>query len=466
MHLRFTLLALIITTINVFSVRVEACSCIAPGPPCQAYWKSSTVFVGQVTAMAEATHTEERMAGFAQRLVRFAVTEPLREVSGTTVEAYTGMGGGDCGYAFKVGESYLVYAHRNPQNNKLYASICSRTRLLQEAGEDLDYIRSLAKAEPGGTIFGSVTRFRRGNADVSYQPKGPMERVRLTIEGAGPSREVMTDGKGEYRITGVAPGSYKVKVTLPEGLWTYETERKVEVQDRGCALINYTLEPDTSLGGGIVDEQGQPATKITVDLVPSEQINERHMRGKLMTHTNEEGRFEFRSIPPGKYLLGVRLNRIMEASFAYPRTFYPGTQDQTQAEVIEISEGQTLEGYDLQLPPKLTTRKIEGRIVWPDGRPAPKAGICFEEVEYAEGALCLGGDAKVDEEGRFWFTVLEGMRYIVRSHVNVGGGGSVQRHAEPVEVPRNGHVNDLKLIISEPNGNCGKCLRWKRKMSE
>jgi hypothetical protein len=55
------------------------------------------------------------------------------------------------------------------------------------------------------------------------------------------------------------------------------------------------------------------------------------------------------------------------------------------------------------------------------------------------------------------------MKYLVRAHVNVGGVGSGQRHAKPVEVPANGDVNGIKLVISEPNGNCEKCLRWKRK---
>jgi hypothetical protein len=410
------------------------------------------------------TSDDEQLGGYKQRLVRFAVSQSYRGISGTTAETITGNGGGDCGYPFRVGESYLVYAYQNPKDNKLYAGICSRTRLLSEASEDLEYIQSRTNAEAVGTIYGMVNRIRRANADVSYQPVGPMDGIRVTVEGGGRRVESVTDAKGEFHVTGLSPGSYDVRLIVPEGLWPGRSERKVELKDKGCALVRFILERNTSLSGKVIDESGGPASKIMVDLVPSSQINEQYQRNNLFAQADEEGRFEFRSIPDGEYLLGVRLSRITDPKFAYPRTFYPGIQELAQAQVITISEGQSLEGYTIQLPPKLAPRKIGGIIVWPDGKPVPNANICFEEVEYAEGSACHGGDAKVSEDGRFSLTGLEGLRYLLRAQVNDSGGG--QHHAEPVEVPARGSINDIKLVISEPNGTCAKCLRGTRRKSQ
>jgi hypothetical protein len=50
------------------------------------------------------------------------------------VVVYTGWGGGDCGYEFQVGSSYLVYAGGQTD---LGTSICSRTADLGHAQADL-----------------------------------------------------------------------------------------------------------------------------------------------------------------------------------------------------------------------------------------------------------------------------------------------------------------------------------------
>ena len=464
-----SLFIMVCATLLLWPVQTaSACSCISSGPPCQAYWTTSAVFSGRVTEISSSNPDSESADVFGQRLVRFTQTEVYRGVTENTLEVLTGSGGGDCGYSFKVGESYLVYAYRNPKDNKLYASICSRTRLLSEATEDLDFIRGLAKTEGGGTIYGLVNSFRRvRTADGNQQPPGPLAGVAVTIEGSGKTLKLLTDVKGEFRSSSLPSGNYSVRVTAPEGLWPANTERKVKIEDKGCAALQFSLEPDTSLSGKVLDESGGPASKIMVDLMPSSLINDRAQSGNLFVQTDDEGRFEFRSIPPGEYYLGIRLSRIAEPTFAYPRTFYPSTQDLSRAEAITIGEGQNLQGYTIQLPQKLTPRRIEGIVLWPDGKPVPNAGICFEEVEYAEGALCFGGDARVGEDGRFSFTAFNGLRYIVRVHASVpGAGGSGQRHAEPVEVPANGNITNLRIVITEPNGTCPKCIRWTRKSGQ
>jgi protocatechuate 3,4-dioxygenase beta subunit len=311
--------ASLITMLLLLAAPAKACSCIVPGPPCQAYGKSSAVFSGQVLEIVPF-----EAGGYPQKLVRFSVSEAFRGMSGSAAEIATGNGGGDCGYPFRVGESYLVYAYRAPQDNRLYAGICSRTGPLSEASEDLEYIRGLSKAESGGQIFGSVKRFRRVNADVSHQPLGPMEGVRVTIEGGGKRLVAVTDGKGSYRAAGLRPGGYLVRIKAPDGLYPSDAQHKVEITDKGCAVVDFTFQPNTSLSGQVFDEDSAPAPKILVDLIPSDEINERYQRYILFVHTDDEGRFAFRTIPSGTYYLGIRLNRITTPTFPYPGRFIRG----------------------------------------------------------------------------------------------------------------------------------------------
>ena len=106
--------------------RANACSCAGTRLPCEAYWMASDVFVGTVS-FSTTTKIKEGDFEATQRLVRFHVDRKLRGADATDVEVVTGLGSGDCGFGFRLGGQYLVYAYRNKEN-VLSTSICSRTR--------------------------------------------------------------------------------------------------------------------------------------------------------------------------------------------------------------------------------------------------------------------------------------------------------------------------------------------------
>lgn len=445
---------------------IQACSCAGSGLPCQAFWSAEAVFSGEVEKISETSvdmsTSKDRKFIFQQNLVRFAVSEKFRGISGDSVEIITGRGGGDCGYKFEVGQSYLVYAYKNPKTGKLGTGICTRTQLLSKAGEDLEYFRSLKNAELGSTIYGKVLKrfvFKEGE---TYKEPVPLANIPITLEGESGILDTFTDEKGEYRLNGLLPGEYKVRLKTPEGLWTYEEENKVKVSNKGCAASSFVLVTRTSVSGRLYDENSLPASEISVELIPVDQISNRYQKDKKSAFTDKDGRFTFQTIPTGTYYLGVRLDRINEPTFPYPRTFYPGTSDLKSAKTITISEGQVFQNYDFKLPEKLSPRKIEGIVVYPDGSPAPNASITVEETEYAEGSMSYGL-TQTKADGTFSLTLMDGLRYLIKTYVVASDTPSRQRHAEPIEIPANGNVKNLKLVISEPNGNCEKCLRWTRK---
>lgn len=55
----------------------------------------------------------------------------------SVVELVTGGGGGDCGYGFLLHQEYLVYAGASDFLRPLTTSICTRTRPISAAAEDL-----------------------------------------------------------------------------------------------------------------------------------------------------------------------------------------------------------------------------------------------------------------------------------------------------------------------------------------
>jgi len=122
-----------------------ACSCLEPGPPAEALQQADAVFAGRVVAVERA---DQEVAGhhLQRRKVTLDVAtvwkgcgdgEPLAEAR--RVVLWTGLGGGDCGYDFEPDASYLVYAYAagDGEERFLTTGICSRTRRVEAAGDDL-----------------------------------------------------------------------------------------------------------------------------------------------------------------------------------------------------------------------------------------------------------------------------------------------------------------------------------------
>src|SRR5215208_2818363 len=118
-----------------------ACSCMMSGPPCQATWTADAVFVATVVSITPIDHVSLG-APYQSRLVKVNVERAFIGAASGLLEIVTGMGGGDCGYDFKVGVKYLVYAHKS-DTSILTAGICSRTQPLATAQEDLKYLTTM-----------------------------------------------------------------------------------------------------------------------------------------------------------------------------------------------------------------------------------------------------------------------------------------------------------------------------------
>lgn len=130
-----------------------ACSCIAPGSPTEELARAAVVFRGRVTAIA----TERAPAGNQYQRVTFQADTVWKGSITHEVAVYTSSSSASCGYPFMQGEEYLVYASRTGDSgpplefpaNALAVSLCSRTSLVSEAGEDF------AALGPGSPVTAS-----------------------------------------------------------------------------------------------------------------------------------------------------------------------------------------------------------------------------------------------------------------------------------------------------------------------
>jgi hypothetical protein len=152
---------------------LQACSCARPKAAPEALAQSEAVFVGDVISVeradswwgiaavtlrslwAELRDQDDPYVDAWERSVRygrvteFHVMERFKGAATPSVSIHTGFGEGDCGYAFSVGATYLVYAYletdaTDSQKRYLRTSICTRTAPYV-AGDEVDELRHLTR---------------------------------------------------------------------------------------------------------------------------------------------------------------------------------------------------------------------------------------------------------------------------------------------------------------------------------
>ena len=447
MKQRWTLLSIgsLVLALLSLSKNALACVCDLTRPPCEAYWQAEAVFIGTPKELYWIEFEDklpELVIKRKQPVFHFSVDQAFRGVNGTQVAALTGIGGGDCGYGFKIGEQYLVYAYRDGQKKEMLAtSICTRTRSVRNAGEDLEYIEGLSKATPGGLVFGSVTK-------SNWPPGGlvPLEGVKITIERPGKSVTVTTDSDGKFRASSLPEGTYKVRVAPPEGLSAgrneSENESEIKIADRGCATVSFELAVDGRVIGRVIDAEGIPLSNCYVMLKPADE-EKRYSGFSDSASSDDEGRYEIKRIPPGHYKLSVYYNGPPgELLKSFPLVYYPGVLSADQAGVIVVGESAKVEDVDFRLPTP-PERTIEGVVLWPDGKPAPGAQLtCY--IHDGEAPI------KIDGQGHFSFKTYEGVETLLIAQVEIEKGKWMRGELKAAE---RGDLVGVKLILAPRKDN-------------
>lgn len=338
--MRHLLRAFVALASCLYASSADACSCISSGPPCQNLFQSEAVFAGTVTGIQPLEPPVERFV-FDRRVVAFKVERAVRGIQGHTVDVRTGQGGGDCGFNFKIGERYVVYAYRHPDGSP-GTGICSRTRLVTEAAEDLAYFAALPATGAGARMFGTVKHWEHDPATRSTVQHGPVADVQVLLRGPRGTYSAMSDTAGKYSIAGIPVGAYELEVLPPAAFSVRATHRKIEFTDpRACRAEDISLRYDGRIIGMLLDASGLPAPGVRLDIVAAEHPREPPSFYIPNPVTDGSGRFELVEVPSGRYLLAVGLTLPMNSEISYPTTFYPGTPTLERAGPIEVGAAHT-----------------------------------------------------------------------------------------------------------------------------
>jgi len=113
----------------------SACSCAKLPTVEDGFQHSKAVFSGKVIDIKD----KKTIQGYMSKSVLFEVSNTWKGVEQSQIMITTGQGGGDCGFDFKEGKEYLVYANDSTMYGaeSLVSIICDRTNELNSSKEDL-----------------------------------------------------------------------------------------------------------------------------------------------------------------------------------------------------------------------------------------------------------------------------------------------------------------------------------------
>ncbi len=191
-----------------------ACKC-ASGPSCGLRQYNAADFVGRILSRQEVQ--PEGDLGIDRVLFKVRVIESLRSTLkvGEVVSVRTGLGGGDCGYIFKIGARYLIDASNG--KGGLFTSRCSITAPVQEAEVELRNLRRLAAGKRVPDLTGVLLR----NTEVNYvYTVAPLPNIPVEAKlGKGRSSwKTVTEAHGSFTFEKLPAGKYTLVLGLPNDL--------------------------------------------------------------------------------------------------------------------------------------------------------------------------------------------------------------------------------------------------------
>jgi len=337
---RFHLLVSAIFALTFSSAPAFGCSCVPPPPDIKtaqalAQWttdRSAAIFEGSAERielkwpLLEAKLGDLIPADAEQdppvMQVLFEVSRSYQGTQPKSILVTTGLGGGDCGFHFEVGEQYLVYAYAD-ESGRLSTGICSGTARLEESQANLSYLRrepivskSVVRNRPiaAGKVCGRAVR-----AGLDFA-NSQVFLLRVGNKSPIPSDEAEPARDGSFCATGVIPGKYHLMfinrtedsptsfVFFP-GVAKSSEATAIEVKSDHAnseLVFNVPPQPTFSVSGTVrtSNKSALPA-ECKVALWSADPLS------FLLAYTQDvapSGTFDFPQVLPGKYWVFVTVD--------------------------------------------------------------------------------------------------------------------------------------------------------------
>jgi hypothetical protein len=223
--------------------------------------------------------------------------------------------------------------------------------LIEEADEDIKYLRSIPPKGTGARVYGRINEWRRDPAEERGVDYGPLEGIKVSVQSATMQTDAVTDADGRFEVRNVPVGKATVTVLAPFGFDARYLTQDIDITDpRACSAQDFTLTLRATASGTVVDASGRPLAGVPVDAVAAELAGFDPPPYVYPVKTDERGGFEFDSLPPGTYVFGINLTKRPGLPRSGASVFLPGVSAARGASVIELKAGDEKVVGVLRLP--------------------------------------------------------------------------------------------------------------------
>ena len=137
-------------------------------------------------------------------------------------------------------------------------------------------------------------------------------------------------------------------------------------------------------------------------------------QGQRGTYTDSEGRYSFRGLPKGSYIVSASPGNHRPS---YRTISFGATSQNGPAKRVELADGQVVENVDIALP---RAGVITGRVFDPYGDPAARVNVHPLLLRVGGEPVPSGPSATTDDLGQFRLFGLAPGTYIVRADFRMG----------------------------------------------
>jgi len=360
-------IALLLTLAGVvcFTHEALACSCVDHIPiKCRAS-ESNIVFVGTVLSIDNPASDRSNDQGGIARY-HFRVDEQLSGVNGNEIDVYSTRGGADCSFHFEKGEQYVVFPNRGG-DGRLFAIICSNTRLVRQAQSLLPQLRAVRDGGKVASVFGVLRQTQQPYVNTQQDNfEGPLPNTEVRMVSDTNLLKTMTDENGVFAFYDASPGKYKFEAGLPSHLELAQTilddpVPPIKLSGNVCEEADLDAMSASKITGRVL-AQGEPLDGVTVGLFRADLYKEGAPSWSEYQGKDRHMFFEFNHVTPGDYLLVFNDRNRLDPDAPYPRTFFPGVPDLAHAERIHVEEGQKVVNADIPVSGGRANREVTIQI--------------------------------------------------------------------------------------------------------
>jgi protocatechuate 3,4-dioxygenase beta subunit len=296
--------------------------------------------------------------------------------------------------------------------------------------------------------------------------------VRLTAPELRESRTTTTNAEGLYEFKDLPAGRYNVNaskgsfVALSYGQTrAFEGGKPLELAaDQTIEKVDFSLPKGGVITGRVLDEFGEPIADVQVAPLRNQftPAGRRPMMAGRMATTNDIGEFRLFGLLPGQYYLSATLRTMFAGPFdtsddrsGYAATYFPGTPNMAEAQLLTIGIGETVSDLTVVLTPTRMAR-ITGTVVDVDGKPVRQGSVMVMQRNNGGMFGMPGGPIRPD--GTFVVSGLSPGDYTVRAMIPEGSLGSAPSSASADVTVNGSDIDGLRLEPVRPVAITGRLV--------